>query len=263
MSIEIRNLSFQYSFPKTNVLQNINLKIESGEVVALMGGSGSGKSTLIKIISSFLKLTSGEVLINGSAVELNHPFKSIAYVSQSSTKTLFPWLNVEDNIYYPNKLRNHLNSETKNYCNELLKILGIEHRRKSFPLKLSGGEQKRLSLAVSLSYQPEIILLDEPFSGIDFKLAEELWDVLYLDFKKRNPTVLFVTHSLDEATILADRVIFLNHLKGLSKTEKNIFDFGDNHIVNNHKERYKLLLNPLIANYRNYLLENFNSAVNE
>ena len=263
MGIEIINLSFQYSFPKTNVLQNINLKIDNGEIVALMGGSGSGKSTLIKIISSFLKPTSGDVLINGNPVELNHPFKSIAYVSQSSSKTLFPWLNVEDNIYYPNFLRNNLNIETKKYCNDLLKILCIEHKRKSFPLKLSGGEQKRLSLAISLSYKPEIILLDEPFSGIDFKLAEELWDVLYFDFQKRRPTVLFVTHSLDEATILADKVIFLNRLKELSKPDKNIFDFGDKYIVTNYKERYRLLLNPSIVNYRNYLLENFNLAINE
>lgn len=259
MSIEIRNLYFQFNFPTINVLQNINLRIEKGEVVALMGASGSGKSTLIKIISSFLKPTSGEVLVNEIPVELNHPFNSIAYVSQSSTKTLFPWLSVEDNIYYPNKLRRQLNDETRIYCDELLKILGIEHRRKSFPLKLSGGEQKRLSLAVSLSYKPEIILLDEPFSGIDFKLAEELWDVLYLDFKKRNPTVLFVTHSLDEATILADRVIFLNHSKSLSKPQKYIFDFYKSDTT----PRYKLIVNPSMVNYKNYLLENFNQAMNE
>jgi len=259
MSIEIRNLYFQYNFPKTEVLQNINLKIEKGEAVALMGASGSGKSTLIKIISSFLKPTSGDVLINGNPVQLNHPFNSIAYVSQSSTKTLFPWLSVEENIYYPNKLRNQFNPESKKYCDELLKILEIDHRRKSFPLKLSGGEQKRLSLAVSLSYKPEIILLDEPLSGIDFKLAEELWDVLYLDFQKRNPTVLFVTHSLDEATILADRVLFLNHSKSLSKPEKNIFDFDKSDIT----PRYKLIANPSMVNYKNYLLENFNHAMNE
>lgn len=259
MSIEIRDLCFQYSFPKTDVLQNINLKIKKGEVVALMGASGSGKSTLIKIISSFIKPTSGTVFINGNSVELNNPFKSLAYVSQSSTKTLFPWLSVEENVYYPNRLRNQLNIEAKKYCDELLKILEIEHRRDSFPLKLSGGEQKRLTLAVSLSYKPEIILLDEPFSGIDFKLAEELWDVLYLDFQRRNPTVLFVTHSLDEATILADRVVFLNRSKSLSKPEKNIFDFERSDMT----PRYKLITSPSIVAYKGYLLENFNLVMNE
>lgn len=259
MSIELRDLCFQYGYPKTDVLRNINLKIEKGEVVALMGTSGSGKSTLINIISSFLKPTSGEVLINDNPVELNHPYKSLAYVSQSSIKTLFPWLSVEESVYYPNKLRNQLNPETKQYCEELLQTLKIDHRRTSFPLKLSGGEQKRLSLAVSLSYKPEIILLDEPFSGIDFKLAEELWDVLYQDFQKRTPTVLFVTHSLDEATILADKVIFLNRSKSLSKPEKTVFDFESS----NTMPRYKLITNPSIVNYKSYLLEKFNLVMNE
>lgn len=259
MDIEIKNLYFQYNFPKSVVLRNINLKIESGEIIALMGASGSGKSTLIKIISSFLKATSGDVFIDGNPVELNRPCKSIAYVSQSSTKTLFPWLSVEDNLYYPNKLRNQLDDFTKQYCDGLLKTLKMEHRRKSFPLKLSGGEQKRLALAVSLSYRPEIFLLDEPFSGIDFKLAEELWDVLYLDFKKRKPSVLFVTHSLDEATILANRVIFLNCSKGLSKPQKSISDFEVSEMI----PRYKLIASPSILRYKNYLLENYNIAMDE
>lgn len=257
MEIELQNLSFRYDYPPTLVLHDINLKIEKGDVVALMGTSGSGKSTLIKIISSFLKPTSGNVLINGIAVQANNPFTSIAYVSQSSIKTLFPWLTVEENIYYPNKLRGKFNLDTKQYCEELLSILKIQDKRKSYPLKLSGGQQKRLSLAVALSYKPEIILFDEPFSGIDFKLAEELWDVLYLDFQKRNPTVLFVTHSLDEATILADKVIFLNGSKTLSQAEKTISDFEKI----NSTPRYDLMKNPKIIVYRNYLLEQFNSSI--
>lgn len=258
MSIEIKNLSFKYSFPSTPVLQNINLKIETGQVIALMGASGSGKSTFIKIISSFLKPTKGEVLIKGNPVCLNQPFRSLAYVSQSSSKTLFPWLSVEANLYYPSKLRNELNPKTKQYCDELLDILKIKHRRKSYPLKLSGGEQKRLSLAVALSYKPEIILLDEPFSGIDFHLAEELWDVLYMDFQKRNPTVLFVTHSLDEVSILADKVLFLSSSKSLSIPDKSVVDFEKS----DSTPRYKLITKPSMVNYKQYLLEQFNLAMN-
>lgn len=257
MSIEIHNLYFQYNYRKATVLQDINLRIGEGEVVALMGTSGSGKSTLIKLISSFLRPTKGKILINGNPVELNEPYKSLAYVSQASIKTLFPWLSVENNLYYPNKLRNQLNSQAKQYCDKLLEILKIEHKRKSYPLELSGGEQKRLSLAVALSYKPEIILLDEPFSGIDFKLSEELWDVLYLDFQKRKPSVLFVTHSLDEASILADRVVFLNGSNTLLKAEKTISDFGKSDAL----PRYKLITNPLMVKYKNYLLENFNAAI--
>lgn len=258
MSLEACSLYFEYDYPKTIVLENINFKIETGEVVALMGTSGSGKSTLIDIISSFSKPTSGKFLINGEKVRINHPFKSLAYVSQSSIKTLFPWLSVEDNLYYPNKLRKQLDKSTKNYCDNLLNKLGIEHRRKYFPLKLSGGEQKRLSLAVALSYKPDIILLDEPFSGIDFKLSEELWDFLYLDFKSRKPTVLFVTHSLTEATILADRVIFLDKSKCVSKPDKKAVDFR----ISDTTPRYKIITDPSTVLYEQYILENFNQSMN-
>lgn len=265
MEIELQNISFQYDFPTDLVLQNINIKIEKSDVVALMGTSGSGKSTLIKIISSFLKPTSGDVLINGKSVQVNKPHQSLAYVSQSSYKTLFPWLTVENNIYYPNKLRGTLNAEAKKYCDELLTTLKIEHKRKSFPLKLSGGEQKRLSLAVALSYKPEIILLDEPFSGIDFKLTEELWDVLYSDFQRRKPTVLFVTHSLDEASILANKTVFLKNISKekekefftLFFPEKKLCDFDGTVSL----PRYEQMTNPQIVDYRKYLLEQFNLSI--
>ncbi|MBK9721986.1 MAG: ATP-binding cassette domain-containing protein [Saprospiraceae bacterium] len=257
MLIELIDLSFKYDFRPSFVLENINLQIKNGEVVALMGTSGSGKSTLIKIISAFLKPTSGAVLINGKRVQVNKPYKSIAYVSQSSLKTLFPWLTVEENIYYPNKLRNKFDLQAKKYCDELLAILKIEDERESYPMQLSGGQQKRLSLALALSYKPEIILLDEPFSGIDFKLSEELWDVLYLDFQIRKPSVLFITHSLDEAAILADRVIFLNNFKTLNQAVKTVNDFEFINTI----PRYELLMrNESIQKYRNYLLEQFNSS---
>lgn len=257
MKIEIRNLSFKYDYSPALILQNINLNIEKGEVLALMGTSGSGKSTLIKIILSFLKPTGGEVLINNNPVQIKKPYHSLAYVSQSSHKTLFPWLTVEDNAYYPNRLRGNFNSVTKRYCDELLYTLKLNNQRNSFPLRLSGGEQKRLSLVVALSYKPEIILLDEPFSGIDFKLKEELWDVLYRDFQARKPAVLFVTHSLDEASILAHKVIFLNGSKTLTEIDKTVFDFDSSISL----PRYMQMKNPKIIEYRNYLLEQFNSSV--
>jgi len=257
MKVELRNLSFEYNYPKALILQNINLKIDSGDVIALMGTSGSGKSTLIKIISSFLKPTSGEVFINDKLIKSHKPYHSMAYVSQSSHKTLFPWRTVENNAYYPIKLRGIFNSSTKKYCDKLLEILNLNDLRNSYPLNISGGEQKRLSLAVALSYKPEIILLDEPFSGIDFKLSEELWDILFTDFQTRKPAVLFVTHSLDEAAILAHKVIFLNGSKTISESEKTILDFEQSENI----PRYLELSKPSIIEYRKYLFEQFNTSV--
>jgi NitT/TauT family transport system ATP-binding protein len=267
MEIELKDISYEYTYPKTLVLQNINLKIEKSDVVALMGASGSGKSTLIKIISSFLKPTTGKALIDGQIVQLNKPHHSLAYVSQSSHKTLFPWLSVERNLYYPNKLRGTLDKTSKTYCDDLLSTLKLDKCRKSFPNKLSGGEQKRLSLAVALSYKPEIVLLDEPFSGIDFKLTEELWDILYQDFQTRKPTVLLVTHSLDEASLLAKRTIFLKNISkepdkeyySLYFPEKSITDFDGAATV----PRYLQIANAKFVNYKGYLLEQFNLPIDE
>ena len=249
------------------MLKNIDIEIKSGQVVALMGPSGSGKSTLIKIISSFLEPTEGKILIDNRPVKVNSPYSSLSYVSQSSVRTLFPWFTVEKNIYYPCKLRKIFNNETKAYCDKLLDTLKIKPLRKKYPLNLSGGQEKRLSLAVALSYNPKIILIDEPFSGIDFKLTEELWDVLYNDFKERKPTVFFVTHSLDEASILADKVFFLKNSKGISIPEKSTPDFKDtcfqDFTISETTPRYKLLAHSSIVNYKSYLLNEFNDASNE
>lgn len=255
MCIEVKSVSFRY--PKEpEVLVGINLHINTGEVVALMGSSGSGKSTLVKIISSFLKPSTGQIFVNAETIKFNRPHREISYVSQFSLKTLFPWKTVEENIYYPNKLRKCLDSATKMYCDTLLAKLKIAHKRKSFPLSLSGGEQKRLALGVALSYKPKIILLDEAFSGLDFGLAQELWQVLHEDFQLRKPTVLLVTHSFDEATVLAGKVIFLNSSKSLLHAEKTANDFD----LDNSVSRCELIMQSNAIEYRNYLLKRFNAT---
>jgi len=256
MSIEIRDLSFRYDHSTEFVLDKINLQIGEGEVIALMGASGSGKSTLIKIISSFLRPTVGHVLINEKRVKPNRPHRQIAYVSQSSVKTLFPWLTVRDNVYYPNKLRSQLTKKRRDYCNQLLEILRISDKGESYPLRISGGEQKKVSLAVALSYKPRIILLDEPFSGIDFNLAEELWDVLHHDFQIRKPTVLLVTHSLDEAAVLADRTIFLNRSRTLSRPSVAPRSPG-----REKWPRHAVLASAEMAPYKTELINEFNNAI--
>lgn len=208
MKIEIKKLSFWY--PNRLIFKDADLTIEN-EVVALMGKSGSGKSTLIKLISDFYKPTTGEITSD---------YSNLAYVSQSSDKTMFPWLSVEDNIFYPNKLRNTLNDQSKKHCDELLKKFKIDHLRKSFPMNLSEGERKRLSLAIALSYNADCILLDEPFSGIDFKLSNELCQLLNEEIKLRKISALFITHNIHEAALLADRIVFLNDEKTLHVVEK-------------------------------------------
>ncbi|MDP1728465.1 MAG: ATP-binding cassette domain-containing protein [Bacteroidota bacterium] len=263
MNIEINNLYFNYSYPATTVLENVNLKINSGEVVALMGNSGCGKSTLLQIISTLIKPTKGIInfYINDKKQDNNQIMQNLAYVTQDSDKMLFPWLTVEENLYYPNNLRNRLKCDGwKDHCDKILDDLKISHKRKNYPNKISGGERKRLSIAVALSYKPNIILMDEPLTGIDFKLTQELWDFLYEDFQIRNPTVLFVTHSLDEASILADRVVYFKEkFKSIWQPKRDFFYYEKVETF----PRHELLKHEKVKEYKDYLLDEFKTAIND
>jgi len=263
MTLEVQGLYFNYLFPEDTVLENVNFRIESGEVVALMGTSGCGKSTLLQIISTLLKPTKGKVVFyNNDKIQDNKQvMQSLAYVTQDSDKMLFPWLTVEQNLYYPNSLRRRLNKEDwKIRCDNILDVLKISDIRKKYPHKISGGQRKRLSIAVALSYKPSIILMDEPLTGIDFKLTQELWDFLFSDFNDRNPTVLLVTHSLDEASILADRVMYFKpKFKSIYRPGKD-FDYYEKDVK---VKRHELLKHEGIIRYKQYLLDEFNNAIND
>ncbi len=255
MSLLISDLSYSYNSAE-KVLKDVSLKIESGEQVALMGSSGSGKSTLLKLVMSYLSPNTGSIKFNDDNVIFNDPLNCISYVSQSSIKTLFPWLKVIDNILYPLKLRNQLSSENRDFCNYLIEKFNLSHKLKSYPLKLSGGEQKRLSLAIALSYRPDLVLLDEPFSGVDFSLTEELWSLLYEHFNTNNTTVLFATHSINEAIVMADRVIYLSKDKSIIESKVQLNHFENSTDVN----RSNLLLKESILPYKAIIIDEYKTS---
>lgn len=259
MTIELKNISIGFEFPKTEVLKNVNLKVNKEEVVALLGYSGAGKSTLIKIISAFLEPTTGEVSIDERKVKRGKPDRKLGYLCQSAEKMLFPWLTVENNVQYPLYLREKLDEGGRKYCEQLLQSLNLSHRKKSYPQKLSGGELKRASLAMTLSYKPEIILLDEPFSGLDLELTKNLWDILYNEFENRKPTVLFITHSLDEAALLAHKTVFITKSKSLLIDDKT----SENFKIPKTVPRYELLNHPDVVRYKQHLLSLFDQSLNE
>lgn len=255
MSLVIENLNYSYN-PKEIILKDVNLNIQYGEIVALMGSSGSGKSTLLKLIMSYLRPISGSIRINNNSVVYNEPSTSISYVSQSSIKTLFPWLNVIENIMYPLKLRNQLTNENREFCNYLIEKFKLKDKLESYPLKLSGGQQKRLSLAIALSYRPDLVLLDEPFSGVDFSLTEELWSLLYEYFVSNNTTVLFATHNINEAAVMAARVIYLNKDRGITNSTAFLRDY-ENSKTNNRSD---LLLKESILPYKSIIIEEYKNS---
>lgn len=209
--IEVKNLSKVYGSEEAEIkaLDNINLNIEQGEFVAIVGPSGSGKSTLLHLLGGVDNPTSGEVIIKGESIyKLKEKELSIlrrrklGFVFQFFN--LIPVLTAEENIEMPVLLDN--NKIDKNYMNELLKLLGLEERRKHYPSELSGGQQQRVSIGRALANKPSIILADEPTGNLDSKNSKEVLELLKYCSKKYNQTLILITHDINIAKS-ADRVI--------------------------------------------------------
>ena len=209
--IEVKNLCKVYGSGETKVeaLKNINLNIEQGEFVAIVGPSGSGKSTLLHLLGGVDKPSSGEVIIKEESIyKLKEKELSIlrrrklGFVFQFFN--LIPVLTAEENIEMPVLLDN--GKIDKNYMNELLKLLGLEERRDHHPSELSGGQQQRVSIGRALANKPSIILADEPTGNLDSKNSKEVLELLKYCAKKYNQTLILITHDINIAKS-ADRVI--------------------------------------------------------
>lgn len=209
--IEVKNLSKVYGSGEAEVkaLKNINLNIEQGEFVAIVGPSGSGKSTLLHLIGGVDKPSSGEVIIKGESIyKLKE--KELAILRRRKLGFVFqffnliPVLTAEENIEMPVLLDN--GKIDKNYMNELLKLLGLEERRKHHPSELSGGQQQRVSIGRALANKPSIILADEPTGNLDSKNSKEVLELLKYCAKKYNQTLILITHDVNIAKS-ADRVV--------------------------------------------------------
>ena len=209
--IEVKNLSKIYGSGEAEVkaLKNINLNIEQGEFVAIVGPSGSGKSTLLHLLGGVDKPSSGEVIIKGESIyKLKE--KELAILRRRKLGFVFqffnliPVLTAEENIEMPVLLDN--GKIDKNYMNELLKLLGLEERRNHHPSELSGGQQQRVSIGRALANKPSIILADEPTGNLDSKNSKEVLELLKYCAKKYNQTLILITHDINIAKS-ADRII--------------------------------------------------------
>ena len=209
--IEVKNLCKVYGSgeAKVEALKDINLEIEQGEFVAIVGPSGSGKSTLLHLLGGVDKPTSGEVIIKGESVyklkekELSVlRRRKIGFVFQSFN--LIPVLSVEENIKMP-ALLDHQKVD-KEYFKDLVKTLGISDRLNHLPSELSGGQQQRVAIARALINKPAIILADEPTGNLDSETSKEIMEMLKLSVRKYNQTAIVITHDLSIAEN-ADRVI--------------------------------------------------------
>lgn len=208
-SISIRELTKRYPRSKSAAVDAVNLQIEPGEFVVLLGPSGSGKTTLLKMINRIYEPTSGVIEINGVDVLSRSPSelrRQIGYVIQQTG--LFPHMSVEANISVVPSLLKWSKSETQQRVYELLDLVDLPHADYAdrYPTQLSGGEQQRVGLARALAVTPPTMLMDEPFGALDAITRRRLQDELIRIHEQISQTVVFVTHDIDEALRLADKI---------------------------------------------------------
>lgn len=212
-AIEFKNVRKKFENNSQEVLSGVNAKIKEGEFITILGSSGSGKTTLLKMVNKILEPSSGEILFFGKCIKdintVEHKRK-IGYVIQQIG--LFPHMTIEDNIATVPKILKWKNKDIDARVDYLLELMSLDPKRfkTRYPRQLSGGQQQRVGLARAMAADPSIMLMDEPFGAIDSINRKKLQDDIIYIQKKLNKTILFVTHDIDEALKLGDRVLILN-----------------------------------------------------
>jgi len=207
--IEIKDVSFDYVDKKSRfgALKNVSLNIREGEFICILGASGCGKSTLLSLLSGLNKPKSGELLLDGSPIKGPGIDRAVVFQQYS----LFPWLTVKGNVLFGIKQsgKKLARKERSKLAEKYVENVGLISAKNKYPAQLSGGMKQRVAVARALALESDVLLLDEPFGAIDPKLRLELQELvskLCTDYKK---TVVFITHDIDEAILLADRIVVM------------------------------------------------------
>ena len=198
------------------VLNGIDLKINEGEFVTIVGPSGCGKSTLLNIIAGLDRPDLGSVFIRGAVASSNPSSTKRIMIFQEGA--LFPWLNVQDNVEFGLKIARVPKEKIRQIADRYIEMVGLSKFSKSFVYQLSGGMKQRVAIARALAIEPEVLLMDEPFAALDVQTRDSLHEELVGIHKTTGKTILFVTHNINEAILLGDRVIVLSSvLKNIKK----------------------------------------------
>ncbi|MGH3660410.1 MAG: ABC transporter ATP-binding protein, partial [Micromonosporaceae bacterium] len=207
MLVEVNKLRKAYGSGETAhlAIADISLQVDAGEFVCIVGPSGCGKTTLLRCLTGLLPPTGGEVNLHGRRVV--EPPQEMALVFQEYNRSLFPWMSVTRNVEMPLKKKIRNKSERARVASEALSAVGLDGAGDKYPWQLSGGMQQRVSIARAVAYRPEILVMDEPFASVDAQTRTELEDLLLRVRNEFNMTVLFVTHDIEEAVYLADRIV--------------------------------------------------------
>ncbi|CAL9286894.1 ABC transporter ATP-binding protein [Streptomyces sp. SudanB52_2052] len=199
---------YEGSGRRTEAVRDLTFTVEAGELVCLVGPSGCGKTTLLKCVGGLLSPTSGEVRLAGRRVD--GPPPGTAFVFQEYGRSLFPWMRVGQNVELPLKQKKLSRERRRALVADALESVGLADVAGAYPWQLSGGMQQRVAIARALAYEPEVLLMDEPFAAVDAQTRADLEDLVRRLWRERGITILFVTHDIDEAVYLGERVIVLS-----------------------------------------------------
>jgi NitT/TauT family transport system ATP-binding protein len=209
--LKVTNLRKVYGSGETatEAIADLSSEVKKGEFVCIVGSSGAGKTTLLKTVSGLMAPTAGDVELAGEKV--SGPPERMALVFQDYSRSLYPWMKVSENVAFPLRRKKMSKQERNEVVAHAVESVGLASASDKYPWQLSGGMQQRVAIARGLAYQPEILLMDEPFASVDAQTRADLED-LVLDVHERfGITVVFVTHDIDESVYLADRIVVLSH----------------------------------------------------
>jgi NitT/TauT family transport system ATP-binding protein len=202
------NKVYEGSGRRVEAVRDLTFTVDAGELVCLVGPSGCGKTTLLKCMGGLLTPTAGEVLLSGQKV--SGPPPGMAFVFQEYGRSLFPWMRVGENVELPLKQKALSKARRRELVADALESVGLTDAVGAYPWQLSGGMQQRVAIARALAYEPDVLLMDEPFAAVDAQTRADLEDLVRGLWRERGITILFVTHDIDEAVYLGERVVVLS-----------------------------------------------------
>jgi NitT/TauT family transport system ATP-binding protein len=220
MHLEFTDVSKDFAVKQgaLTALQCINMHVETGEFVCVVGASGSGKSTLLRLVAGLDFPTSGSITVDGERIVGPGPDRGMVF----QRYTLYPWMNVQHNVEFGLKLQGMTGTQRRNQAKEILDIVGLSECTELMPFELSGGMKQRVAIARALVCQPKILLMDEPFGALDVQTKERMQDFLRDIWRQTGTSILMITHDVSEAVYLAQRIYVFTRQPGRVLRELSI-----------------------------------------